>query len=168
MAGNVHDWDDPDIHRAEPRGHAELKGLLLLIAHNAAQDACGRGVRLGRNSASRHEAIKAEARRWLMSDAEHGPAVDRFGLVQGASFRWICRMLDVHPDLAQQQIRSMGWVEYCDRMTEVTRSVRRGPETRDRVRKPLQAAQRDDRRAVDVSVAKMRENAATAIVEAFS
>jgi hypothetical protein len=125
-------------------------------------------VRIGAKRPKGHDRLIAEARRWLMSDAEHGPAVDRFGIVQGASFRWICRMLDVHPDLAQQQIRSMGWVEYCDRMTEVTRSVRRGPETRERVRKPLQSMQGDDRRSVDVRVANRSGNHATAIVEAFS
>lgn len=168
MAGNVQDWDDPaPAKRAEAYGHDELKGLLLLIIHNAAQDASGRGVRVGRSRRKEwQEKIVVEGRRWLLSDADHAPAADSWGILQGASFRWICRMLDIDPDVAQAEIRATSWEVFCDRMTEVTRSVRRGPEVKPRSKPPQNASRSprfDDRRSSGTHLARSEENAAKAI-----
>ncbi len=131
--GNVHDWDEgPEPVASVVPGYDQLKNLLILIAHNAAQDAAGRMRSASNRASARSERriAMAEARRWLLSDDDHGPGVfvGRFERVtQGASFRWICRMLDIDPDVAQAEIRTIGWDTFCDRMTIATRSSRRGP-----------------------------------------
>lgn len=179
-----HDLTDEPIRRyAQPDGLRTLRNLMLLILHNAAQDAAGRlnnGKHGTERAASKQDA--RDARLWLLSDDEHEPAViwsskqhivrDEQGrwlirerIIQGASCRWILRELGADPDVVQEQIRRLGWDELCNRLTNVTRSIRRNPESAPRKR-PLDARtgpQGDDREAGDTYLAELGENGATPI-----
>jgi len=70
----------------DPRRHE--RRLLLAVVEQALADA---------NELSRYGLAgpAIDAVRWLRSDSE-----------EPFSFRWICRMLDTHPDAAQAQLRT--------------------------------------------------------------
>lgn len=134
MYGESHDLAENAIRRpAQPYGMQATKNLLMLILHNAAQDASGRLKNGTRGSDLAQATLDAkEARRWLLADDEHPPAIfvgNYEKVVQGASCRWILRELGIDPDLAQQQMRRLGFSELCNRLTIATRGIRRGPES---------------------------------------
>lgn len=134
MYGESHDLAENAIRRpAQAYGLAATRNLLMLILHNAALDAAGR-LRRGTKQWDKDQAVAdaKEAKRWLLADDEHAPGifVGRYEkVVQGASCRWILRELGVDPDLAQEQMRRLGFSELCNRLTIATRGIRRGPET---------------------------------------